>query len=187
MTLSIGSVRLFGSVATLGMALLAGAGCGGDKKPAGTAGTQTGKSTTNTASLTPSKKEDDDGSKASLNISDEIKKACGLTSTDAFFAYDSANVLPEAQELLKKLSTCFSTGPLAKRQMRLVGHADPRGDEDYNMVLGGKRADSLKNGLTRVGMAAGQIENTSRGEMDATGTDEVGYSKDRRVDVALGN
>ena len=183
--MKLGLNSLACSVGSVALVLLAG--CGGDKKPAETTGTGSAKPTTSTASIAPTKKEDDDGSKASLNISDEIKKACGIANTDAFFAYDSANVLPEAQALLQKLSTCFTTGPLAKRTMRLVGHADPRGDEDYNMVLGGKRADSLKTGLTKAGMAAGQIENTSRGEMDATGTDEAGYAKDRRVDVTLGN
>lgn len=173
------------SVVSLALVLLAG--CGGDKKPAETPAPATAKPTTSTASITPSKKEDDDGSKASLNISDEIKKACGIANTDAFFAYDSANVLPEAQALLQKLATCFTTGPLAKRQMRLVGHADPRGDEDYNMVLGGKRSDALKTGLVKVGMSTGQIETSSRGEMDATGSDEAGWAKDRRVDVTLGN
>jgi peptidoglycan-associated lipoprotein len=178
----LGMVTMLGS-----LALSVCVGCGGDdKKPAETGGASA-KPTTSTASIGPSKKEDDDGSKAQLNISDEIKKACGITNTDAFFAYDSANVLPEAQQLLGKLATCFSTGPLAKRQMRLVGHADPRGDEDYNMVLGGKRADSLKVALVKAGLAGGQVDTTSRGEMDASGSDEAGWARDRRVDIALGN
>lgn len=177
----LGNVTWFGM-----LALVLLAGCGGDdKKPAETAAT-TPQPTKNTSAVKPAEKEDD-GSKSQLNISDEIKKACGITTTDAFFAYDSANVLPEAQELLKKLATCFSTGPLAKRQMRLVGHADPRGDEDYNMVLGSKRADSVKTAITGAGLAATQVVTTSRGEMDATGTDEAGWSRDRRVDIALGN
>ncbi len=181
-------MRLSTASVAIAMATTVLLACGGDKKPAVGASTQTVNSSDSTASLKPTNKEDDDGSKGELNISDEIQKACGLSrGAEAFFAFDSADVRPQAQELLQKLSTCFTTGPLAKRQMRLVGHADPRGDEDYNMVLGGKRADSLKTALTKVGMPAGQIENSSRGEMDATGSDEAGYAKDRRVDVNLGN
>jgi peptidoglycan-associated lipoprotein len=69
--------------------------------------------------------------------------------------------------------------------MRLVGHADPRGSSDYNMVLGGSRADTVKTFLTMKGMPGGRIATTSRGEMDASGTDDASWAKDRRVDVLL--
>jgi peptidoglycan-associated lipoprotein len=71
--------------------------------------------------------------------------------------------------------------------MNLVGHADPRGEEEYNMVLGGRRADNVQHFLVSVGLPTGQAMTTSRGEMDATGTDEAGWAKDRRVDVVLAN
>jgi peptidoglycan-associated lipoprotein len=71
--------------------------------------------------------------------------------------------------------------------MRLVGHADPRGDEEYNMTLGNRRADNVKTAIVDAGLAASQVATTSRGEMDATGTDEASWEKDRRVDVLLGS
>ena len=37
-------------------------------------------------------KPDDDPRKGNINISDEIRKACGITDAEAFFAYDSANI-----------------------------------------------------------------------------------------------
>ncbi len=55
------------------------------------------------------------------------------------------------------------------------------------MVLGGRRADNVKNFLVSVGLPNPQVMTTSRGEMDATGTDEAGWAKDRRVDVVLAN
>jgi peptidoglycan-associated lipoprotein len=55
------------------------------------------------------------------------------------------------------------------------------------MVLGGRRADNIKNAISREGLAAESIATTSRGEMDATGTDEASWAQDRRVDVMLGN
>src|SRR5262245_57608461 len=76
-------------------------------------------------------KPDDDPSKGNINISDEIRKACGITDAEAFFAFDSANIRPQDQSVLTKLATCFTTGPLKGREMRLVGHADPRGEDDY--------------------------------------------------------
>jgi peptidoglycan-associated lipoprotein len=132
-------------------------------------------------------KPDDVPTKSNINISDEIKKACGITDSEAYFAYDSANVRPQDKAVLTKLATCFTSGPLKGRQMRLVGHADPRGEEDYNMVLGGRRADNVKSAIVQAGMTAEKVATTSRGELDATGTDEASWFKDRRVDIVLGN
>jgi peptidoglycan-associated lipoprotein len=131
-------------------------------------------------------KPDDDPSKGNINISDEIKKACGISDAEAYFAYDSANIRPEDKAVLAKLATCFTTGPLKGREMRLVGHADNRGEEDYNMVLGQRRADNVKGAVVTAGMTAAKALTTSRGELDATGSDEASWSKDRRVDIVLG-
>ena len=131
-------------------------------------------------------KPGDNPSQSNINISDEIRKACGITDTEAFFAYDSANVRAQDKAVLKKLADCFSTGPLKGRELRLVGHADPRGEEEYNMVLGGRRADNVKTVIAAQGLSAGKIATTSRGKLDATGTDEPSWAKDRRVDVVLG-
>lgn len=136
---------------------------------------------------TPLAQDDEDTTKGVLNISDDIRKACGMTEIESYFEFDSANVLPQYRAVLRKLSECFSTGPLTGRQMRLVGHADPRGDEEYNMVLGGQRSENVKGVIVTEGMDGARIETSSRGEMDATGTEEQTWAQDRRVDVLLGN
>ena len=73
------------------------------------------------------------------------------------------------------------------RALRLVGHCDPRGPADYNMLLGHRRADSVAGYLEDRGMQSANAETTSRGAEDATGTDEATWAKDRRVDVMLGS
>lgn len=130
---------------------------------------------------------DDDPTKGNVHLSDEIKRACGISDSDAYFAFDSANIRQQDHLVLGKLAECFSTGPLKGREMRLVGHADPRGSDEYNMVLGGKRADNVKGFIATKGLADSQMTTTSRGEMDSSGTDEAGWSRDRRVDIMLGN
>jgi len=163
------------------------AGCASDPPPTPAAPTAT--AATTPPPPPPPKafdKPDDNPNKSNINISDEIRKACGITDTEAFFAYDSANVRPQDKGVLKKLADCFSTGPLKGRELRLVGHADPRGDDEYNMVLGGRRADNVKSAIAGQGLSAAKIATTSRGKLDATGTDEPSWAKDRRVDVVLG-
>jgi len=158
--------------------------CGSDPKPP-PAG-PTGPTEAPPAPLATSpEKPDDDATRGQINISDEIRKACGITDADAYFDFDSANVQSGAREVLTKLAKCFTDGPLKGRKMNLVGHADPRGEEEYNMVLGGRRADNVKHFLVSVSLPDAQAATTSRGEMDATGSDDAGWAKDRRVDVVL--
>jgi peptidoglycan-associated lipoprotein len=160
------------------------AACGSDPKPVAQAPTAPPPAATTPP---PPEKAGDVPTRSNINISDDIRKACGITDADAYFAYDSANVRPQDQAILQKLASCFQTGPLKGRTMRLVGHADPRGDEEYNMVLGGRRADNVKGAIVNAGLSSSKIATTSRGEMDATGTNEAGWEKDRRVDVMLGS
>ncbi len=172
------------SLLALGTAL----GCGSDPPPpakAADAPPPAAKPVTAPTANNP--KPDDDPSRGNINISDEIKKACGISDAEAFFAYDSANIRPEDKAVLAKLATCFTTGPLKGREMRLVGHADNRGEDDYNMLLGQKRADNVKGAIVSAGMTPGKALTTSRGELDSTGTDDASWSKDRRVDIVLGS
>ena len=124
-------------------------------------------------------------SRGQILISDRIKEACGITASDTRFDYDSAKISPQAQSVLEKLAACFKDGPLAGELMKLVGYADPRGDEEYNLALGGKRAESVKSLLTKFGLSADKISTTSRGEMDAQGTDEESWALDRKVEVKV--
>jgi peptidoglycan-associated lipoprotein len=159
-------------------------GCGSDPKPEPQAPTPPPAEAPPAAE---SPKPQDDGSRGNIRISADILKACGISDADANFGFDSAQIQSGDQPTLNKLSECFTTGPLKGRQMRLVGHADPRGEEEYNMVLGGRRADNVKSYLVGRGLPDQQAETTSRGEMDAKGTDDSSWSEDRRVDIVLAN
>ena len=120
-----------------------------------------------------------------IAISGEIRAACGIRDENAYFAFDSAKIREQDQRVLGQLATCFSSGPLKGRDMLLVGRADPRGSAEYNMVLGEHRAQSVQQHLSTLGLASNRIQTSSRGKMDAMGTDEPTWALDRRVDVGL--
>ncbi len=122
-----------------------------------------------------------------IRIAEEIRQACGIADAEAHFAFDSARLQAADYPILQKIVVCFTSGPLAGRQLRLVGHADPRGDEEYNLVLGGSRADGVRGFLVERGLARQQVATSSRGEMDARGKDDPSWAVDRRVDVLLAN
>ena len=159
--------------------------CGGDKPPVNSpAGAASSAPTTATNRLPPNPPDSPQAS--AVHISDEIVKACGIAAPDAYFAFDSSNLRPEDVHVLEQLSTCFTSGPLKGRLMKLVGHADPRGGSDYNMTLGQSRADAVKDYIVQHGMDKSKTDSSSRGAMDATGTDEPSWARDRRVDIMLG-
>ena len=89
------------------------------------------------------------------------------------------------RDVLAQIATCVTTGPLAGRSLTLVGRADPRGTVGYNMALGARRAHSAGAYLEQLGVGSSRVMETSRGELDATGTDERTWQIDRRVDVML--
>jgi peptidoglycan-associated lipoprotein len=120
-----------------------------------------------------------------VSIDPEILRACGIRSSDAHFAFDSARVESVDYPTLDRLVTCFTSGPLAHRHLDLVGHTDPRGPSEYNLALGGSRADGVRTFLVGRGLTGSQVATTSRGEWDAKGTDEATWAQDRRVDVEL--
>jgi peptidoglycan-associated lipoprotein len=124
-------------------------------------------------------------SKSTVHIAEDIRKTCGIADSDAHFAFDSAKVADDERRVLRSLAQCFVSGPLAGRDMRLVGHTDPRGEVEYNFALGGRRADNVKGVLVNQGLPAERAASTSRGEIDARGSDETSWTEDRRVDVML--
>jgi peptidoglycan-associated lipoprotein len=77
----------------------------------------------------------------------------------------------------------MTTGPLKGERLVLIGHADPRGEPEYNMALGERRAGSVRDYLARLGVGKERLVETSRGELDAEGEAEFGWRRDRRVDV----
>jgi peptidoglycan-associated lipoprotein len=120
-------------------------------------------------------------------IDDAILRACHIDADKAFFPFDSARLESGAASPIGAVATCFTRGPLKGRSLKLVGRADPRGDDEYNMLLGQSRADSVGVVLSRDGLERSRMSSTSRGDLDAKGHDENGWSKDRRVDILLGS
>jgi peptidoglycan-associated lipoprotein len=136
------------------------------------------------APVTPSLGPTDSSTGASVHIDDRIVRACGDLPT-AHFAFDSANVLPDSASALDALARCFLTGPLRGKALKLIGHADPRGETEYNLALGHQRAYSVVDILAQRGVGLGRMTTSSKGEFEASGADEAGWSRDRKVDVLL--
>jgi peptidoglycan-associated lipoprotein len=124
-----------------------------------------------------------------LSISGDIMAACGIKPSAAApnpkFDYDKDELTPDDRQVLDQIATCLTTGTLKGKAVALIGRADPRGTEEYNLGLGSRRAASVGAYLKNLGVTDGQLGVTTRGAIEATGTDEAGWKQDRRVDIQL--
>jgi peptidoglycan-associated lipoprotein len=121
-------------------------------------------------------------------VSADLAAACGIKSSSEVppqFDYNKAELAPEDRAVLEQIATCITSGALKGRGLDLVGHTDPRGTEEYNLGLGARRANAVSEYLKRLGVTPPQLAETTRGEIDASGTDEPTWAKDRRVDLSL--
>lgn len=125
-----------------------------------------------------------------LGVSEDLVKQCRLQLEPANapnFEFDQFSLLPEDRAVLERVATCVTRGPLKGRTLRLVGRADPRGTQEYNLGLGDRRANTVGTFLERLGVARTQLATATRGDLDATGSDETTWRHDRRVDIVLAN
>jgi len=129
-----------------------------------------------------------------LGLDAEIVRLCNLhfdvapTEEGApRFDFDETNLTAQDASVLSQVAECLTNGPLAGRHVKLVGRADSRGTTEYNFVLGEHRASAVTHFLEQKGIPPVRINETSRGELDATGTDDMTMRDDRRVDILLGS
>lgn len=104
--------------------------------------------------------------------------ACSLSPV--YFAYDSSELDRQARATMESNAQCIQQRNIAS--VRLVGHCDPRGTEEYNLALGERRARQVKSYLQNLGVEPSRVTTASMGEEMASGEDEAGWSRDRRVD-----
>jgi peptidoglycan-associated lipoprotein len=126
-----------------------------------------------------------------LSVSDLIAQACGIaprakgTALTPSFEYDSAALAEADRQMLGEVAKCLTEGALKGRAVTLIGRADARGEPEYNMTLGESRSEAVKRYLVDLGVGKDRTRATSRGELDAVGTNEEGWAQDRRVDIEL--
>jgi peptidoglycan-associated lipoprotein len=107
----------------------------------------------------------------------------GITIEPVYFNYDSFLLSDTSKASLVNTSQVFLKNPAI--EAIVAGHCDDRGSEMYNIALGEKRALSVKNYLTTLGVEADRLEVVSYGEEKpaASGFDENSRALNRRVEL----
>lgn len=96
------------------------------------------------------------------------------------FDYDQAVVRQADQATLDRKAAILAANPGVK--IRIAGHADERGSDEYNLALGNRRAAAAKRYLENKGVDASRIDVVSYGEERPLnpGSDETAYAQNRR-------
>lgn len=104
-----------------------------------------------------------------------------------YFEFDSSEVRPQDQDLVSRHAMQLGNNPGAR--VRLEGHADERGSREYNIGLGERRAQAVRQMLMIQGVSADQISTVSFGEERpvAFGGSESDYAQNRRVEFTYPN
>jgi len=106
-----------------------------------------------------------------------------LSKRSVYFEFDSSIVKDEFKPVIAAHAKYLSQN-ISKR-MRIEGNTDERGSREYNLALGQRRADAVKQMMQLLGAPARQIETVSFGEEKpkAAGSNEAAWTENRRADI----
>jgi peptidoglycan-associated lipoprotein len=106
-----------------------------------------------------------------------------LNTTVFYFDFDVAEFQPSDRETLIVHARNLAANP--NRRIRLEGHADERGTREYNLALGERRANSIRDFMIVNGASRNQLETVSYGEERPAvrGQTEDAYRQNRRVEI----
>jgi peptidoglycan-associated lipoprotein len=110
-----------------------------------------------------------------------------LARRAVYYEFDAANLSDDAKALVIAHAKFLAKTPNA--HIKLRGNCDERGSREYNISLGSKRSESVKQLMIANGASAKQIDTESFGKEKpmALGHDEQSWSKNRRVDIVYGD
>ena len=116
-------------------------------------------------------------------LEDQARKAGALQSI--YFDFDKYNLKPEAVKKLDQTADWLSKKPSVK--IRIEGHCDERGTNEYNLALGDRRANSAKKYLIDLGIGSDRISTISYGEERPAdpGHNEAAWAKNRRDEFKI--
>jgi len=110
-----------------------------------------------------------------------------LSKRSVYFELDSNVVKDEFKPLVSAHARYLQQN--RSQKVTIQGNADERGSREYNLALGQRRADAVKQAMQLLGAQSEQIETVSFGEEKprATGHDEKSWAENRRADIVYPN
>lgn len=106
-----------------------------------------------------------------------------LAKREIYFDFDSYSVSPQYMPIVTNHAKFLANNKNVK--VMLEGNTDARGSREYNLALGQKRSEAVKQRMTLMGVNPDQVESISFGKErpKALGDTEEDYAQNRRVDI----
>jgi len=124
-------------------------------------------------------------SSVSSVINEKSTNGIGPVGVDhvVFFDYDSFVVRADARPIIENHARFLQANK--QRKANLEGHTDERGGREFNLALGQKRAEAVRQALALLGVSDSQLEAVSYGKEKpaAQGSAESDLAKNRRVEI----
>jgi outer membrane protein OmpA-like peptidoglycan-associated protein len=130
--------------------------------------------------------DDDDGCPDEGEPHVEVTSEKVTIDTKINFDFDSARIRPDSFSILDQVALTLKANPqLAK--IRVEGHTDERGGDDYNLLLSQRRSESVMRYLVGKGVSDARLEAVGYGEQKplVDGHDEAAWAKNRRVEFTI--
>jgi peptidoglycan-associated lipoprotein len=107
--------------------------------------------------------------------------------TVIYFEFDSSEIRAQDQDLVAAHAIDLNQNSF--KSVRLEGHTDERGSREYNIGLGERRAQAVRQMLMIQGVNASQIQTVSFGEERPAefGNTDSDYAQNRRVEIKYTN
>lgn len=118
-----------------------------------------------------------------LNGDSDGGKAGGLQTV--YFGFDSSNLDSDTKETLQANADYLKANPNV--DVQIEGHTDERGGRQYNLALGERRANAVRDYLVALGVQGKRISTISYGSErpKAEGSDESAWSQNRRANFVI--
>jgi peptidoglycan-associated lipoprotein len=116
-------------------------------------------------------------------VNDELQRR-GF-SPNVYFDYDESSLIDEARDKLARNADLLKSSP--QLMVTIEGHADERGTNEYNLALGERRANAVRDYLSSLGVAANRLRTISYGEERpvCTQSEESCWSQNRRAHMVI--
>ena len=102
-----------------------------------------------------------------------------------YFDYDDATLNDQARAVLEAKIPILLANP--SLMLRVAGHTDERGSDEYNLALGQRRAVAVKGYLSTRGVESNRVDAVSFGEEQpvAEGSSEAAWAQNRRAEFQI--
>ena len=115
-----------------------------------------------------------------------VKASEAVALETVYFDFDKSDLRQDSRDILSKNAEALLK-KITDAKVKIEGHCDERGSDEYNVALGDRRAKSVAKYLTTLGIGADRISTVSFGKEKPAvqGHDEAAWAKNRRAEFVI--